>query len=383
MLISPETINKIAEEANNNIDNVFDALGLDIDSCVGFSNEIRCPCPIHGGDNLTAFCYNTDFKRWRCYTGRCHEDTYGTIFDLVRKILNKKSEEDIGFLGSVRWLAKLLDIETEQSDNRIIVPQDKEVKQFIRQAKIKKNLAARQVDSIDADKFKPFPVSILDNKIKLSQYFLDKGFSESTLRKYNVGFCDSIDKPMYMRSYTPVLDETGDMVLGVTGRTVYEKCEFCPEFHKQGQGCPKDNPAIKGCPKWLHYGFKKNYVFYNYCFAKKSILESKVAILVEGPKDVWWLSQHGIENSLALFGLGLSDFQLKSLVKLGVMKILLCLDNDKYGLDSSEKLDTMLGEYFDITSMGHLLDYGQDIADLSTQKMNEVVKPFVQGTMNV
>jgi hypothetical protein len=374
--ISQETLDKIKDLANESIDHVLLGLGFDIDNVHGFAEEIRCACPIHGGDNPSAFSYSTRFKQWRCFTAKCHEGC-SSIFGLTQKVLGIKEDREVSFAEAVRWLAGILEadigLETPQTDN------DREMRSFIKEAKTRRRLCTKQTDVIDEAKFKPFSVKLIDGKVDPSRYFLNQGFSESVLRKYNVGFCSTSGKPMYLRSYAPVLDETGETVIGVTGRTIHEKCEYCPDFHPKGQGCPKDNPKVRSYPKWLHYGFRKNFTFYNYSFAQSSIKDTKVAILTEGPKDIWWFVQHGIENCLSVFGLSVSDYHLKHLVKLGVIKVVLAFDRDRYGIEATKKLDQMFGGYFDVVEMQDLFNYGEDVADVSTDKMNKVILPFIKG----
>jgi DNA primase len=53
------------------------------------------PCPIHHGDNPTAFVVDLDRNRWRCFTG-CWDS--GDVIDLVQRI------DHISFFQAVRYL---------------------------------------------------------------------------------------------------------------------------------------------------------------------------------------------------------------------------------------------------------------------------------------
>lgn len=361
--ISQEKIEEIREIANEKVEFILEALGLDIDNAWGSNQEIRMACPIHNGANRSAFCYNQKYKVWKCYTGNCHEND-STIFGLVSKILN------IPFNKSVEWVGSKLGIGL---DNKEENPEDLEIFKLV-----KKNHKVLNTEQ-NKETFKPFSIDKIDGKIDISKYFLDKGISEKVLRKYNVGYCDDKSKPMYLYSYAPILDDEGKIVVGVTGRTIYEECEFCGCFHEPHKGCPHENPRVKRYPKWKHFGFNSGAVLYNYWFAKDLIKKSGVAILTEGPKDVWWMEQYDIHNGLGIFGLNINKVQIQKLLKNGVLTIVTGLDKDKRGMAANKKLSTMLSSYFKIVDISHLMKEDEDIADISEDRMKNEFAPFVRS----
>lgn len=344
------------------------------------NDELRCACPVHGGDNSTAFSYSLTFKRWRCFTGHCHEDR-DSIFGLVQAILSHKEEREVGFRESAIWLSELLDIpiEGEHQINEIQL----EIQKLNSQAKLQNRIREKTKQTNKREKFSPIPISAISGKIQPSWYFKELGFTDEILRKYNVGYCDDQYKPMYLRSYAPVLDETGKMVLGVTGRIRFEKCEVCGDFHDpKSNGCPKDDPTIKAYAKWMHYGFNSNSVLYNSWFAEPYIKKSGTAILLEGPKDVWWLEQHGVHNSLCIFGLNVYDYHISKLIHMGATKIIVALDNDEKGIEAAEKLDQTLGNYFKLFNVKNLLKTDEDIADVSSERIENVITPYIKSLEN-
>jgi DNA primase len=378
--ISQVTLETIKDAANEEIDLVLTELGIDIDNSIGFADELRCACPVHGGDNPTGFSYSTTFKRWRCFTGRCHEDR-DSIFGLVGAILSQRDNREVGFRESVFWLAKLLNIQIEgeaQIDENKL-----ELHKLTQQAKFKQRVHKRVEQRNQREKFEPVLVSSIQGKIKPSQYFLDLGFSEEILRKYNVGYCDDSRKPMYLRSYAPVLDESGEYMIGVTGRIKYEECESCGDYHEDSsRGCPRDNPMVRAYPKWIHYGFNSNSVLYNSWNAARVINDTGIAILLEGPKDVWWMEQHGIHNSVCIFGLNVFDYHVSKLIKMGATTIVVALDNDERGIEAAERLEESLGMYFKLVNINYLLGDGEDIADVDSTRMKNVIIPFLKSLEN-
>ncbi len=363
--------------ANERIDYVLSELGVDIDSSIGFCDEIRCPCPIHGGDNPTAFAYSTRFKQWRCYTARCHENN-GSIFSLVQKLKSKNENKEIGFKESAVWLATLLGIKVEGESAKIDYNQQ-EVNRLVKNAKVKLNLNTKKDLQNNKSSDYPFPLSKMSGKIEPSWYFLEQGFSKEILQKYNVGYCEKPHKPMYLRSYIPVLDESGENVIGATGRIKYEECEYCSQYHEQGKGCPKDSPKVRGYAKWFHDGFKTGSTLFNSWYAKEYINKSGVAVLLEGPKDVLWMEQHGIHNSVCIFGLSILKYHLTRLINMGTTTIVVALDNDEEGLNAIEDVYKNFANYFKIINISKKMPDGCDIADVSSKQMIEDILPTIQA----
>ncbi len=375
--ISQDILDNIRDEANDKIDHVLEQLGIDVDESLGYSDEIRCSCPVHGGDNPTAFSYSTRFKRWRCFTNNCH-DGKADIFGLVEAILSKKHDRVIGFVEAVEWVAQVLGIPFSRK-NPLQKPDDTEIIRMVRQAKAVKRIRETRNQVSENTNFEPFPLERINGKVKPSWYFLEQGFTEDILKKYNVGYCDDSRKPMYLRSYAPVLDDSGKTVIGVTGRIRYEKCELCGCFHQQGKGCPTDNAAVRNYPKWQHYGFNSGTVLYNSWNANTHVRNSKVAIILEGPKNVWWLEQHNVHNSMCIFGLNFTDIHLKKLVQMGTLILVTALDNDERGLTALERLTEKTSDYFRIFNIKHLLKEGEDIAETNSERMVKDMVPYLKS----
>jgi len=339
-------LSNLKNKAIENIDFVLSELGIDIDDGIVNNDELRFSCPVHGGDNPTSFSINTKYGTWRCYSHKCHDNFGSSIIDLVKAVVFKESNS---FIESVEWLCNKLGI----SSNETINLEDSELHKI--------NNSIKQVHSInnklkfkEHEDFKPFDLKLLEKNVKTSDYFLNKGFSLKTLKKFHIGFCNDITKPMHLRSFAPIIDEDNKNVIGVTGRTIYEKCPYCPWFHQPNKGCPKDNPMIRGYSKWKHFGFKKSNVLYNFNNAKEYIRNTKSVVITEGPKEIWFLDEYKIYNAICLFGLDISIYQIKKLIEIGVENVYLMLDTDEKGLLATEKFFGNCQNYFDIININHL-----------------------------
>jgi DNA primase len=366
--IDPTILNEIRDIANDKIEFILSELGVNIDELTWNGSNIRGPCFIHGGNNSTAFSYSTQFKSWRCYTAKCDEGQ-GSVFNLVQKALK------ISFFESVQWISNKLNISIDNSFQ--LDPGTQQIYSLIKESKIKQNIKDNIIRS-QRDDFKPFPISLIKDFIP-SQYFLEKGFSKETLNKFKIGYCNDPNKPMYLRSYAPVLDDFGKNVIGVTGRIKYEKCEYCPHFHEQGKGCPTDNSFIRKYPKWMHFGFNSGSTLYNLWHSFDYIHKHKVVVLTEGPKDVWWLDQHGIDNSCCIFGLNITECHINKLIKSGVLKVVLALNNDERGISAMEKIVPHLNMYFKVVTIHDILNGYKDIAEIPPIDMKNKIVPFLRS----
>lgn len=370
--INRQLIEEIKAKANENLELIFNLLGIPYDN--SYNNEIRCSCPIHDGDDKTAFCFNTDKGYWACYTNLCHEDGKNDIIGLVQKILSKTQQTS--FTDALNWLKEKLNIDAAITHENI---EFTELDKLLYKERIITKIHKKPENKRSIKDF-PFSVDLIKNKIKPSEYFLNQGFDYDILSKYMVGYCDNPYKPMYLRSYAPVLSSDGTNVIGVTGRIQLNKCELCQQYHIPGKGCPVDNPSIKVWPKWFHYGFNTSTTLYNDWNAAEYIRKSNKAVIVEGTKNVWWLEQHDIHNSLCTFGLRILNYHLKKLISMGVTTLILGYDNDinERGQKATEQIKENLSHYFRIETLYDFIPKNQDIANIKSESM-KLVKEYIEN----
>jgi DNA primase len=132
-------------------------------------SELRGSCPLHGGDNSTAFSVYTGEdgrERWQCYTG-CN--TGGDAIDFVQRW------RGLDFMGSVKFLAEYAGMDLEQLG-------------FTSDA-IQAEHEYRKVTNI-LDEAMQFYKSNLWSPVGCAarDYLLKRGFTEKTVRDANWGF---------------------------------------------------------------------------------------------------------------------------------------------------------------------------------------------------
>jgi 5S rRNA maturation endonuclease (ribonuclease M5) len=267
-------------------------------------NRFQGRCPIHHGDNDTAFCYYKETNVWRCFTHLCH-DRWGS---------------------GPQGLARALQIDCDAlSMPAPLLPPD-----IIERAPESLTRVAERA-GLNA-RYEEFP----------STYFIKRGFDPAILKLYDVGTCLNPEKPFYKRAVVPCYDMDDRYVVGFSGRDIAER----------------------GKNKWKHsYGFKKSHYLYNLWRQHKNIREKGRVLLVEGFGDVWKLEEAGIPCSLAIMGTALSLPQRSLLSELGVMDIFLLLDRDEPGKNAALTIYNQNKLLYNVNIVE--LDYNKDIGEMS------------------
>jgi 5S rRNA maturation endonuclease (ribonuclease M5) len=337
-------------------------------------------CPIHHGDNKSAFNLypNGDFYRgnWKCRTHNCDKIFKASIIGLIRGILSNKKynwakngDMTVSFKETMDFIEAFLgqninDIKLSKSD-------------------IDKKVFSSVIKHITNDSNEIIQTKISRHNIRQSlvipsAYFIDRGFSKDILDRYDVGLCNKPDKEMYNRAVAPIYDHGYKYMVGCTGRSVFDKCESCGSFHNPMNECPSDEDRWK-FSKWKHnYQFKSQNHLYNFWFAKKYIAETSTAILVESPGNVWKLEECGIHNSVAMFGSNLSDRQKIILDGSGAMNLMVITDND----DAGEKAAKLITDKCKNTYKIYKINItGNDIADMTHEQINLQIKQRIENLL--
>ena len=365
----------VCDQVCDNIENLLSA--LDIEEFKMSNKMITMSCPIHGGDNPSAVnIYHTgDYYRgnWRCRTHNCDSSFKSSIIGFVRGVLsktkyrwNREGDETASFQEALDFCLALL--------NKNI----KDIK--ISRADAEKNTFARIVENVKQTNQNTSPLSkITKAQVRQSlqipsQYYLDRGYTKETLNRYDVGLCDNVNKEMHNRIVVPVYSIDGKVIVGCTGRSVFDSCEKCGQYHISTIQCPSKEDSWKYC-KWKHnFGFKSQEHLYNFWFAKDHIQKSKSIILVESPGNVWRLEEAGIHNSVAIFGSSLSDKQKLLIDSSGAMNIILLMDNDDAGQKAVNQITEKCKKIYRIYSPSF---EGPDVGELSIEDIRNTLVPKI------
>jgi len=354
---------------------------LEINLTPSGSKYVGC-CPIHCGDNETAFniYYDGDTVPgyWVCRTKRCETKFRSTVIGFTRGVLSRQELDYhpeynpnaiVKFTDSINYLCNFLGIKFRNIKYDI---SQAERAAFIAECKENSLKYISNKKGIPRDKVRA-------NLIIPAPYYLNRNYSSNVLNRYDVGMSKTNKQGSIYRVIVPIYNDM-DLMCGYSSRSIFEMCSKCRLFHKPETLCPATKEQKNLCSKWRHEGFESKLHLYNYHSAKKYIKESNVAILVEGPGDVWRLEEAGIHNSVAMFGVNLSSAHQTLLAQAQCMSIVCLLDNDEAGQIACKKIKEEYGRLF---RMYFPRFNKHDMGDMNTDAITSEIKPLLRKIENV
>jgi len=369
MFLNEANIDYIQSRACERITEVLDALGIEYTERHDY---LQMACPVHGGDNPRGMFWAIGSDHWECKTRMCHKDPItgpsNSVFGLVRGTMSRITQQKWNFYSAVNFVIQALNLNLQQ--NSSITQQDIEISKLLKryrrykqQPKIEGILLSNMIPILSPD----------------TVYYPNRGISSDIIAKYHISYCGTKGKPFYNRAFFPILDETGRYIVGWSGRSIYEKCNNCKMHH---------DPSMTNCPdikyrglyvKWKHSSnFKADACLYNYWYAKPFIGKTGVAILCEGPGDVWAYEAANIRNSVALLGLNISKKQRLMLQNAGALTVICTFDNDNAGRQALKGLNDSLKHHFRVFCVTP--DTAEDIGAMVPSDIAAEIGPILQQT---
>lgn len=363
----------VCDEVCDNIETLLDNFELEYKTN---HKMISMCCPIHGGDNPSALNLypEGDLYRgnWKCRTHGCEKTFKGSIIGFIRGILSnrkynwsKDGDDTVSFKDAVEFTMSFIN----KDFSKIKISRvDRDKKTFTSIVNnITKN-SESNLPKITRDKI----VKTLDIP---AQYYIDRSYSKEVLMKYDVGLCSNPDREMHNRIVVPIYDNDYQFMVGCTGRSIYEKCNYCKSYHNISHKCPNEDDRWK-FPKWKHNKeFKSQNYLYNFWFAKEHILKSGFAIIVESPGNVWRLEENGIYNSVGIFGSSLSDRQKILLDSSGAMNLIILTDNDEAGKKAAVQIKNKCQNTYRV----FIPQISKpDVGDMTSDEINIEIKEYIE-----
>jgi len=349
---------------------------LCIDDYKLLDKMVTMSCPVHGGDNDSAFnlYYKGDSYRgnWKCRTHGCEEVFKSSIIGFIRGCLShhngwsKLNDPMVSFDDALNFAVNF----SKQDLSKIKVSKKATEKHnFVK--------AIQNISSEKTHQNQSVPRQIVKKSLDIpSEYFIDRGFSKDVLIKYDVGECRGLGKEMSGRSVVPIYDNDMMGMIGCSGRSIFDKCNTCSCYHDDNKACPPDKDKWL-FSKWKHSkNFKTQECLYNFWFAKESILKTKTVIVVESPGNVWKLEEAGIHNSVALLGSSLSNKQKMLLDISGAMNLITIMDNDDAGQKAAQIIYDKCSRIYNVKN---IKISAPDIAEMTLSQIDQEIKPFIIG----
>lgn len=308
----------LIQSANAQIEAILNKFGLKYRK--GFNSVMGC-CPVHCGDNLSAFSYNFDKRIWTCFTRSCQREWGNDVLGLVAGILQGTKDE------AKSWLIENI----EELD-------------YIPEIKIEK-----RIDKI-------YPEYIVKKLFK-TDFYVKRGFSQETVDSFEHGKAEA--HTMRNRIVFPIRDENG-LIRGFSGRWAGK------EELKDGKKVCVTNTGVK-VPKWKHTSFNKTDYLYRFNVVKPFIKDE--VIVVESIGNVMRFWDAGFNNCVAIMGSSIS-FKQVQLILSSSKGVVLAFDNDKAGLKALKKAHNLFDPYLNVKEL--LAPEGVDWADLNNAIVKEL-----------
>ena len=365
MKYTQAVVNQVTDECCEVIGDMMVALGV---AYTRSQRRLFGPCPIHCGDNPAAWNLYPEGDNvrgiWFCRTHNCHERWKKTLVGFVHAMITENGRFDKPWTEAVTWMIKFLGY---KSAEEITLPDAATLeRQRFNNASYRLNIGPK----VNSDRVWT-PEKYRSLVEVPSPYYVDRGYDIEILQRYDVG-----DSPRTNRSVVPIFNNEHTKIVGTTSRTHWDKCPECGYYHATTLQCPtRIEDQINAC-KWKNSaGFEAAHYLYNLWFARPHIVESSIIILVEGPGDVWRLEEAGILNSVAIFGVDLTEEQLTLIESSWAMNVIVLTDNDEAG----KKAATLLNEKLRRTHrMFFPAIQTNDVGDLRGNEVTKDIAPTLQ-----
>lgn len=313
---------------------VASSLGINLDK----SN--RASCPIHGGDNATAFSIDERSGRWACFSHGCHSgnsDMVGLVM-LVRRC---------NFMEAIKFLASVAGINISQ-------PQPDEIKNALVRKDTVDFIRRNETQRIDLNETQRLEQEVAYAISRRTNYFSSMGYTEATLDYFEVGH--GMDRYGIPRELFPLRNKDGHIV-AIDGRRTDGGGE--PRYYVQPEG------------------FNKGNILYHYHLAKDYAQAfGGILFIVEGYKACWSMIQAGIFNTVAAMGAGLSKQQPRIILEnINIQLVVLVLDGDTAGRNGTARAKRELGHLCNIVSVD--MPDGEDPSTLNPDNLRQLLNPYI------
>ena len=259
------------------------------------SDEIRCPCPIHQGDNRSGFSWRKSTGLWKCFTKDCGNSGEHDVFGFVSLL------QGVTFKQAIDLLAERYNFPLEEEDEELNIDSDSEeyTKDCIKFGSYKKKYQATNIKTLSN-----LPGYYKNGFPNVFKYLSCRGYKYSDIKKFNL--YPFLDINNLLRVGIPVYDDIGRLV-GVNARLMDNIIEY-PETVINNDG------VEISVSKYKMTSFKKGQILYNLNNAKGQSVQRGL-VIVEGQFDVIRLYTYGIYNAVCTMGTTLTPQQVALLYK--------------------------------------------------------------------
>ncbi|MCA0982720.1 DNA primase [Halobacillus yeomjeoni] len=288
-------------------------------------------CPFHG-ENTPSFSVSADKQIFHCFG--CGKG--GNVYTFLMEL------EGYTFIQAVKQLAEQSDIDlpdqiTDDEPSSKQSPESQsilEAHQWL--AKLYHHLLRNSKEGKAA-----------------YQYLIDRGFTEETIKKYQIGFSpnskDFVVTFLEKKGFHPQTmvkagllsaNDHGEYTDRFRGRVIFPlRNHLGKTVAFAGRAMGEQEPKYLNSPETEL--FHKNRILYNFDLARASIRKQKTVVLFEGYVDVISADQAGVHNGVGTMGTSISTNQA-NLLKRYADKVIVCYDGDRPGVEAASKAAKLL-----------------------------------------
>ena len=307
-------------------------------------------CPFHD-DKSPSFYVSPAKNICKCFA--CGEG--GTAVHFIMK------HEQLGYFDALRFLAKKYNIEIQErelSDEEKRIRSDRESMFIV-------NAWAQQY-------FSQMLHEHVEGKTVGMRYFIERGFREDTIRKFQLGYSldqrDALYQQAIRKGYKKEYLEKTGLVIAYENGNVNDRFRgrvIFPVHSLSGKVVAFGGRVLKKDEKTAKYVnspespiYHKSNELYGIYFAKQAIVKADRCYLVEGYTDVISMHQSGVENVVASSGTALTHGQIR-LIHRFTNNITVLYDGDAAGIKAAIRgIDLLLDEGMNVKVV--LLPDGED-----------------------
>lgn len=165
---------------------------------------------------------------------------------------------------------------------------------------------------------------------KYLQYLYDRGLSNSTIKDFDIGYCDQYGKCSH-EEYIPLIDFR------------FHNTVLFPVKDMYNSLVAVGSRSVDGEKMYVHSKYTKSRHVFGLNVTHQEILRTRKVFIVEGNFDLLTLYENGIKNAVAMLGSKLSLEQLGLLTRFAE-EVIIASDGDKPGQECAQKIIAMLKE---------------------------------------
>lgn len=290
----------------------------------------RCKCPVHGGDNPTAFCYDPSTDSAHCFTRGEH---FHNAVDFLMKA------DGLSYVDALRTLAKRYNIEIVET-----YPSAEA------QAEAARKKSHQALYTVASEWYQQQLFAGDTDGDKVLEYLHKRGLTDETIRTFQLGFSPrdshALGQHLLAQGYSEEMLTASLLLFPGKDNTLYDKFHGRLVFTLQdsygqcvgfsGRNLSKRTDGSKYENSRESALYQKRHTLYGYHIARAAIAKRRFCYLVEGFTDAMMMHQCGIPNVVASQGTAVTAEQARMIRKL-CTRVVILLDGDEAGTLAAER----------------------------------------------